>query len=170
MSFPSGKVNSDNSCSKKVKKAKCRQTASCKTKMRTHRHRLIRDMSGLPIEMKCLLKIYWVKFSPFLHAQLSPIIFDSVSQTNLRRLITNSHIFHFKDVLSFENFFKIWLLDSSTDQEHLRIILPSAFTQDSEGQLKRYIYRQFRTVLDSSYTKNLHCNVLLVFTNPFRRS
>ncbi|XP_022802610.1 meiosis 1 arrest protein-like [Stylophora pistillata] len=38
-----------------------------------------------------------------------------------------------KDVLSFENFFKIWLLDRSTDQEHLRIILPGAFTQDSEG-------------------------------------
>lgn len=97
--------------------------------------RLIRDMSGLTIEMKCPLKIYRVKFSPFLHAQLSLIIFDPVSQTNLRRLITNSHLFHFKDFLSFENFFKIWLLDSSTDQEHLRIILSSAFTQDSEGQL-----------------------------------
>lgn len=82
-----------------------------------------------------ILKIYRVKFSPSLHAQLSLIIFDPVSQTNLRRLITDSHLFHFKDVLSFENFFKIWLLDNSTDQEHLWIILPSAFTQDSEGQL-----------------------------------
>ncbi|KAJ7379177.1 male meiosis chromosome separation [Desmophyllum pertusum] len=38
-----------------------------------------------------------------------------------------------KDVLSFQNFFKTWLLDGGTDQEHLRITLPSAFTQDSEG-------------------------------------
>ncbi|XP_027045665.1 meiosis 1 arrest protein-like [Pocillopora damicornis] len=36
-----------------------------------------------------------------------------------------------KDVLSFENFFKIWLLDSSTDQEHLRIILPNNVTETS---------------------------------------
>ena len=39
------------------------------------------------------------------------------------------------DVLSFQNFFKTWLLDGSTDQEHLRITLPSAFTQDSEGEI-----------------------------------
>ncbi|XP_078359773.1 meiosis 1 arrest protein-like isoform X2 [Oculina patagonica] len=38
-----------------------------------------------------------------------------------------------KDILSFQNFFKTWLLDGGTDQEHLRITLPSAFTQDSEG-------------------------------------
>lgn len=39
------------------------------------------------------------------------------------------------DVFSFQNFFKTWLLDGSTDQEHLQITLPSAFTQDSEGEI-----------------------------------
>ena len=41
------------------------------------------------------------------------------------------------DVFSFQNFFKTWLLDGSTDQEHLRLTLPSAFTQDSEGEICR---------------------------------
>ncbi|XP_074612698.1 meiosis 1 arrest protein-like [Acropora palmata] len=38
-----------------------------------------------------------------------------------------------KDVLSFENFFKTWLIDGSTDQEHLRLTLPSAFTQETDS-------------------------------------
>ncbi|CAH3019570.1 unnamed protein product, partial [Porites evermanni] len=38
-----------------------------------------------------------------------------------------------KDVLNFQNFFKTWLLDCGTDQEHLRLSLPGAFNQDKES-------------------------------------
>ncbi|CAH3043281.1 unnamed protein product, partial [Porites lobata] len=38
-----------------------------------------------------------------------------------------------KDVVSFQNFFKTWLLDCGTDQEHLRLSLPGAFNQDNES-------------------------------------
>ncbi|CAH3104454.1 unnamed protein product [Pocillopora meandrina] len=64
-----------------------------------------------------------------------------------------------KDVLSFENFFKIWLLDSSTDQEHLRIILPSAFTQDSEGDHSQ------DNVTETSLT--LKCDLHECLLDPF---
>ncbi|XP_068708098.1 meiosis 1 arrest protein-like [Montipora foliosa] len=38
-----------------------------------------------------------------------------------------------KDVLSFQNFFKSWLIDGSTDQEHLQLTLPNAFAQDNDS-------------------------------------
>lgn len=49
-------------------------------------------------------------------------------------LITQKSHFYLEnlaDILSFQNFFKTWLLDGGTDQERLRLIIPSAFTQDS---------------------------------------
>lgn len=57
-------------------------------------------------------------------------------------LITKKLKFHFcpVDVLSFENFFKTWLIDGSTDQEHLRLILPSAFTQETDSGSKSKIF------------------------------
>lgn len=49
----------------------------------------------------------------------------------------NNALFHPADVLSFQNFFKTWLLDCGTDQEHLRLSLPGAFNQDNESKFKK---------------------------------
>ncbi|KXJ14015.1 Meiosis 1 arrest protein [Exaiptasia diaphana] len=38
-----------------------------------------------------------------------------------------------KDPISFQRFFKMWLLDCETDQEHIRIELPSPFPLGSQG-------------------------------------
>lgn len=55
--------------------------------------------------------------------------------------------FHFcpVDVLSFENFFKTWLIDGSTDQVHLRLTLPSAFTQETDsGSKSKILFEKLR--------------------------
>ena len=49
----------------------------------------------------------------------------------------NNALFHSADVVSFQNFFKTWLLDCGTDQEHLRLSLPGAFNQDNESKFKK---------------------------------
>ena len=49
----------------------------------------------------------------------------------------NNALFHPADVLSFQNFFKTWLLDCGTDQEHLRLSLPGAFNQNNESKFKK---------------------------------
>lgn len=78
-----------------------------------------------------------IKRSPFLIEKELPVL-SLIAILDLSYSIIHNASLVFihlvADVLSFQNFFKIWLLDGSTDQDHLRITLPSAFTQDSEGE------------------------------------
>ena len=67
--------------------------------------------------------------------------------SNSARLCTCvGYIIHFyviSDVLSFQNFFKTWLTDCGTDQEHIRIMLPSVFTPIGEGILRPVVLLLF---------------------------
>ena len=61
----------------------------------------------------------------------------------------NNALFHPADVLSFQNFFKTWLLDCGTDQEHLRLSLPGAFNQNNESKFKNAKLRRSIFVVSS---------------------